>query len=405
MPKNIILESAIHQYLWAGKRLRQRLGAHDPRSQKLAEWLNGIRFERPDRAEMHVLWEKPHPGSHAVALKQAKFYTRGDHAAAYEKQAALHMTYADDVVMSGNIQCFDQALLASLTAAGIFTPEEVRELSSLAPAPDAHDRKAAEQVFHDEWAHSVDVGTIDVRRINEACTAPEMRYITQALGDLRGKRLLDLGCGLGEAGVYFAVKGADVTATDISPGMLEAAQQLAAKHGVKIRTHVSASEDLGLDPAQPFDIIYAGNLLHHVDIAVTLDHVLALLKPGGTFVSWDPVAYNPVINVYRAIASKVRTPDEHPLTLGDIRLIRSRFAETRVEWFWLTTLVIFISMAVLQFRNPNKERFWKKVIDEADRWAWLYRPLEKLDRLLLRFLPFLRPLCWNVVILARKGGV
>ena len=57
-------------------------------------------------------------------------------------------------------------------------------------------------------------------------------------------------------------------------------------------------------------------------------------------------------------------------------------------------------MVAVQFRNPNKERFWKKVIDEADSWAWLYRPLAALDRGLLAMLPFLRPLCWNVVIIA-----
>jgi hypothetical protein len=72
-----------------------------------------------------------------------------------------------------------------------------------------------------------------------------------------------------------------------------------------------------------------------------------------------------------------------------------------VRWFWLNTLLIFILMAVVQFRSPNKERYWKKVIEEADTWAWLYRPLAALDRGLLKVLPFLRPLCWNVVIVGK----
>jgi hypothetical protein len=58
-------------------------------------------------------------------------------------------------------------------------------------------------------------------------------------------------------------------------------------------------------------------------------------------------------------------------------------------------------MVAVQGRNPNRERFWKKVLDEADHWAWLYRPLERCDRALLKVLPFLRPLCWNVVIVGR----
>ena len=261
-------------------------------------------------------------------------------------------------------------------------------------------RKSAEELFHDDWAASEDLATIDVRRRNEACTAPEMRFLRQALGDLRGKTLLDVGCGLGEASVYFALAGATVTATDVSPGMCDAARRLAEREGVPLETHVSAAEDLRLG-ARQFDIIYTGNTLHHVDLEPTMDRLLLHLREGGTFVSWDPVAYNPIINVYRRLATRVRTPDEHPLRLRDIRSIQSRFATSEVRWFWLTTLLIFLCMVFVQFRNPNRVRLWKKVIDDADTWRWLYTPLEKLDRGLLAAIPLLRPLCWNVVIIGR----
>ena len=72
-----------------------------------------------------------------------------------------------------------------------------------------------EEVFHDEWANSENVEDVDVITTNEAITAPEMRYITKKMGDLKGKKVLDVGCGLGEASVYFALQGADVTATDL----------------------------------------------------------------------------------------------------------------------------------------------------------------------------------------------
>ena len=52
--------------------------------------------------------------------------------------------------------------------------------------------------------------------------------------------------------------------------------------------------------------------------------------------------------------------------------------------------------------NPNRVRLWKKVIDDADRVRWLYRPLEHIDRWVLEWLPFLRPLCWNVVVVGRN---
>lgn len=261
--------------------------------------------------------------------------------------------------------------------------------------------KQKEEDFHDKWAESEDLHAINVRQMNEACTAPEMRYITKTLGDIKGKELLDVGCGLGEASVYFALLGAKVTATDISGGMVEAAGRLAEINGTSILTHKSATEDLQLPKDKKFDIIYVGNLFHHVDIDQAIGRLKPHLKSDGIMISWDPVAYNPIINVYRKMAMEVRTEDEHPFTLSDIRKFRKHFATVDTKWFWFSTLTIFILMALVQRRNPNNERFWKKVVDEGDSWAWLYKPLELFDSIVLGLLPFLRPLCWNVVLTCR----
>jgi|GEM_PF-314477 len=409
MPKKILYESAIHQFLWAGRRLRERLDRTDPgRAVVLVKWIANLQFENPGPGAVRVIWASPLPGSHTIVLKNAKFYTRGDAEPHYQRQAVAGLMFADDRVMDANSAYFDGELRAMLVAAGVFAPAAIEHMFSsdgdlgASRVPPVHDRKHAEEHFHDEWAASEDVAKINVRHRNEACTAPEMRHIRKQLGDLHGRTLLDVGCGLGEASVYFALEGAAVTATDISPGMCEATQRLAAANHAALTTHVSAVEDLGFRADQRFDIIYIGNTLHHADIAATLDKILPHLKPDGVFVSWDPVAYNPIINIYRRVATKVRTDDEHPLRLRDIRAIRSRFQNSEVKWLWLTTQLIFMLMVVVQFRSPNKERFWKKVIDEADAWAWLYRPLAALDRGLIAVLPFLGALCWNVVIVARN---
>jgi len=398
MPKKILYESAVHQFLWAGRRLREAMAAVDPTAAaRLADWINALTIENPGPGAVRVAWPQPQPGEHRIELKHARFYTRGDAPAHSRRQAEAGLTFHDDRIMAANLTFFDGELRTVLTRSGLFAAGQLD--GHFTGTRDAA-RKHAEEVFHDEWAASVDVTKIDVRQMNEACTAPEMRYIRQALGDLKGRTLLDVGCGLGEASVYFALLGADVTASDISPGMCDAARRLAEHNGVKLRTHVSASEDLGFGPDVKFDVIYTGNTLHHVDIAATMPLLLKHLKPDGMFVSWDPVAYNPVINLYRRRAMAVRTEDEHPLRLRDIRAVRACFRESHARWFWLSTLFIFCAMAVFQRRDPNKERYWKKVVEEADAWAPLYRPLELLDKVLL-LLPFLRPLCWNVVIVGR----
>ena len=244
--------------------------------------------------------------------------------------------------------------------------------------------------------------SIDIMKRNTALTAPEMRFIKDKLGDISGKSLLDVGCGLGEASVFFALLGANVTASDLSPGMLKVTNDLATRNNVSVKTHLASADDLNFHEGETFDIIYAGNLLHHVDIEETLNRFRNHLSENGVLVTWDPLAYNPIINVYRMIATDVRTPDEHPLKMRDIRLFRKYFNKVETEYFWLTTLIIFIFMALLQRRNPNSERYWKSVVDESDKWTWIYKPLSLFDRVIYRIMPFLKPLSWNVVVFSYK---
>jgi 2-polyprenyl-3-methyl-5-hydroxy-6-metoxy-1,4-benzoquinol methylase len=393
----------VHQFLGAGSRAQAGLRSTSAEgAERLAKWIRALQLDNAGSGRLRVAWAEPMAGEHVIEFDAAQFYTRGDTSVHEQRQREKGLVAPADRVMADNQRVFDAAFQRVLAAAQLF--DQAGRPLPVAPgtreATGDAERKAAEEAFHDDWAASEDIAAIDVRRRNEACTAPEMRFIRRALGEIRGKTLLDVGCGLGEASVYFALEGARVTATDVSPGMCATARQLAARNGVEIETHVSAAEDLRLGDRR-FDIIYIGNTLHHADLKQTMGQLLPHLAPDGIFASWDPVAYNPLINIYRAVATRVRTPDEHPLRLRDVRAITGHFERTEVRWFWLTTLAVFLCMVAVQFRNPNQERFWKKVIDEADTWRWLYSPLEKLDTLLLAGLPFLRPLCWNVVIIGR----
>src|ERR1035438_6621178 len=88
-----------------------------------------------------------------------------------------------------------------------------------------------ETEFHDSWARSTDLRSVGVREAFEAPTAMENQFILKQIGPLAGKRLLEIGAGLGESSVYFALQGAQVTTTDISPGMVEIAVRLGEIHG------------------------------------------------------------------------------------------------------------------------------------------------------------------------------
>ncbi|MCZ6774478.1 MAG: class I SAM-dependent methyltransferase [Proteobacteria bacterium] len=259
-----------------------------------------------------------------------------------------------------------------------------------------------EREFHDHWAADIDPADVKVHESFSATTSPEPQWIVSQFGSLRGRRVLELGAGAGEASVYFALQGAEVTATDLSSGMLEVVKKVASIHGVTVDTAICSADDLSQFGEGSFDIVYAANLLHHVDIEKTLGEVKRVLKPGGTAGFWDPVAHNPVINVYRRMASQVRTEDEHPIRRQQMKLFTDRFAEVRKEFFWLTALLIFLKFYLIDQIHPNEDRYWKRVLREEKALRPVYSPLAALDRVLLRAIPILGWWSWNIAVVVRK---
>lgn len=259
-----------------------------------------------------------------------------------------------------------------------------------------------ESEFHDQWADSTPLAQIAVHAAFEAPTAVENRAILQLMGELKGKRLLDVGAGLGESSVYFALKGARVTAVDLSPGMVKCALELGRFHGVEIEGVVQSGESLDV-PANCFDIVYVANTIHHVtDKRKLFQQIHKALKTGGRFFSFDPLAYNPVIKVYRGMATEVRTEDEAPLTFADVKLAAEFFPNVQHREFWILTLALFLKYYLIDRVHPNSDRYWKRIYREtADSLGW-WMPLERVDRFLTR-LPLVKRLAWNIVMWGDKS--
>jgi 2-polyprenyl-3-methyl-5-hydroxy-6-metoxy-1,4-benzoquinol methylase len=259
----------------------------------------------------------------------------------------------------------------------------------------------AEARFHDEWARSVPLEKISVYEAFEAPTAMENKFIVEKMGPLTGKRLLDVGAGLGESSVYFALKGAKVTATDISPGMVDTAIRLGRHHGVDIAGKVTVGEELDVESGS-YDIVYIANTIHHVTNKEQLFRQMArALKPGGRFFSMDPLAYNPVINVYRRMATEVRTEDEAPLTFADVQLAGRYFQNVGHREFWITTLSLFLKYYLVDRVHPNEDRYWKRIFRETDQTLGWWKPLRALDGMLTK-IPGVRAMAWNIVMWGEK---
>ncbi len=74
------------------------------------------------------------------------------------------------------------------------------------------------------------------------------------IGDVRGKRVLDLGCGAGHTAVGLGARGARVIATDVDPGQLFSARALAQQSSVAVEFHEAGPAELAFIRADQIDI-------------------------------------------------------------------------------------------------------------------------------------------------------
>lgn len=259
---------------------------------------------------------------------------------------------------------------------------------------------ANEATFHDQWAEGTELSAVKVDEAFNSPTCPENIFILSELGDVRGLTILELGTGRGEGATYFAKLGACMHVTDLSLGMVEFAKRMGEHHSVSFAGASMDGAKLACRSGA-YDVIYAANTLHHVNIQQCLREVHRVLKPGGRAAFWDPIRYNPVINFYRQMANQVRTKDEHPLGRAELATMQSMFSEVKVSFFGLATLAVFLKFYFVDMIHPNEERYWKKIICDHQSFQGWYNVLRGIDRVLLT-LPGVRWLAWNMAVVLTK---
>ena len=261
-------------------------------------------------------------------------------------------------------------------------------------------RYQAEKEFHDRWAREVDFDHLIPHRVFNCPVIPESRYSIECLGGLKGKRVLDLGCGYGETSVYLALQGAKVDAVDISPEMTRLTQALARKYWVEdaVAASVQNAEELSFEEDR-FDLVYGQDVLHHTKLERSLPEIYRVLKKGGRGCFCEPLGHNVIINFFRQLSPEVRTEDEHPLRMKDIERFSTKFQYVRHLEFHLFTLALFFWFQLLDLLQRKKGgRPWKRIIEESHRYRWSFQILFGLDKCLFTLFPFMKRYCRMTVI-------
>jgi 2-polyprenyl-3-methyl-5-hydroxy-6-metoxy-1,4-benzoquinol methylase len=116
---------------------------------------------------------------------------------------------------------------------------------------------------------------------------------------VKGKRLFDFGCGMGEEAMYFARMGAEVHAMDISSKGISITRRRAEYNALKVEARVGDVLDSGY-PDDYFDLIHGIGILHHVGLDQGLKEVHRLLKPGGRAAFLEHMSNSGMLDWFRS---------------------------------------------------------------------------------------------------------
>lgn len=122
--------------------------------------------------------------------------------------------------------------------------------------------------------------------------------------DLRGKRVLDIGCGSGHSLAWCGGKGAaELWGLDLSARQIKNARRHLLAGGWRPKLYCASMEaDCGI-PKAYFDVVYSVYAIGWTtDLTSTLHNIASYLKPGGVFLfSWD----HPLMHCIEAVGEQL----------------------------------------------------------------------------------------------------
>lgn len=206
-------------------------------------------------------------------------------------------------------------------------------------------------------------------------------HAQQRLGDLRGKRILDLGCGTGWLSVILAKRGATVDAVEISTEAVRIATEMARINGVseQVTARVGSAYDIEF-PDETFDIVVGEAILHHLsDKHRAAEELYRVLKPSGRAIFHECFGESRFLERLRLyvpvpVEDEDSTHWHHQLRYSDVDIFRGLFSVQAKEFQLLSRLTRIV-------RNKRFELL-----------------MGRFDQILLENMPFLRKFARTIVV-------
>jgi ubiquinone/menaquinone biosynthesis C-methylase UbiE len=212
-------------------------------------------------------------------------------------------------------------------------------------------------------------------------------YTFYLIGDLNGKTALEVGCGAGWMTRMLALKGALVSAIDVSEEGCASTKLKLQSNGLSFDTICVMDAHAMTFSDESFDLVVMAGVLHHVNLFKALSEIRRVLKPGGRFVCYEPLQYGPIMRFLKDIWLKVNGLQDYNTTKHEEALSDKHLAPLRK---------VFAKGSIRKFNflaktNRLKNRFG--MTGQLLRWA---------DYILLSAIPPLRRYCTCVVCCFEK---
>jgi SAM-dependent methyltransferase len=135
--------------------------------------------------------------------------------------------------------------------------------------------------FADDYQRQAQIGTESAHYGPDIATEAELRL----LGDLRGRRVLELGCGAAQCSIAFARAGATAIGIDSSGAQLEHGRRLMEAAEVKVELRQGDMADLAFLQADSIDVAFSSYAFQYVeDLGRVFRQVHRVLRVGAPLV-------------------------------------------------------------------------------------------------------------------------
>lgn len=118
------------------------------------------------------------------------------------------------------------------------------------------------------------------------------QMILPRLGEIKGLRIAEIGCGRGNFAIFLAGCGAIVTAVDFSENAIQIAKERSDRLGVTVDWRVGDAQSTRL-PADDFDLVISCECMEHVpEPRQMMTELTRILRPGGRLLLTTPSQLN-----------------------------------------------------------------------------------------------------------------